>query len=394
MSLFWSVAVPMFILLTWSAGIWIGTSNMNFDANWIERQQQHDESADATHEQSKRSDKHTASGWRWIEESLQCQERALDVHISESERTKAALSKRSLRRALNAFKRCGVVVLRGAMASDDGDVDTLGREIARVLAPFLESRERVFSALERSGGGDLDSVYEQVRHESMFASGDRFRERNLARIDVELGDHEADVIARNPLVRRLLETLLGDDARLDSVSGVVALPEARDQHWHRDTPLLFEATTTGGGDKRRVHERHAGVHLPPFAVNVFVPLVDRVDEANGATEFTLASHMWGDIWRDENESDAVDKQLTLAKGDVLFFDLRTVHRGRANRSQLPRPLLMLVYGRAWWHDPINYAGNYGGKHIDAQLADDNDDVKQRTMFNHLVHLWQSTFHSS
>ena len=44
----------------------------------------------------------------------------------------------------------------------------------------------------------------------------------------------------------------------------------------------------------------------------------------------------------------------LPAGAAIFGDYRTLHRGTANRSPEPRPLLMHVYGREWWSDAVNY----------------------------------------
>ena len=37
-----------------------------------------------------------------------------------------------------------------------------------------------------------------------------------------------------------------------------------------------------------------------------------------------------------------------------MFDYRTVHRGTSNNSKEPRPVTMLIYGRPWWNDVVNY----------------------------------------
>lgn len=47
-----------------------------------------------------------------------------------------------------------------------------------------------------------------------------------------------------------------------------------------------------------MHARHGGVHLPPYAINVFTPLTP-LTFTNGGTEFAPASHMWGERWEDE-----------------------------------------------------------------------------------------------
>ena len=53
--------------------------------------------------------------------------------------------------------------------------------------------------------------------------------------------------------------------------------------------------------------------------------------------------------------------VPMYSGSVVISDYRTVHRGTTNRSPVPRPVAMLVYGREWWTDTVNYgAGDYGG----------------------------------
>lgn len=63
-----------------------------------------------------------------------------------------------------------------------------------------------------------------------------------------------------------------------------------------------------------VHRRGGGVQLPPYAINVFVPLVDFTRDV-GPTEFTLGSHMWGSTWADDEEAEAplVDHAFLVPK---------------------------------------------------------------------------------
>ena len=41
-------------------------------------------------------------------------------------------------------------------------------------------------------------------------------------------------------------------------------------------------------------------------------------------------------------------------GSVLLVDYKTAHAGRANRSDLVRPIVCLAYGRPWFRDVINH----------------------------------------
>ena len=47
-----------------------------------------------------------------------------------------------------------------------------------------------------------------------------------------------------------------------------------DQHWHRDTDLLFPNDELFAD--RDVHDSLHGIHEPPYAINMFVPLVRRL----------------------------------------------------------------------------------------------------------------------
>jgi len=91
----------------------------------------------------------------------------------------------------------------------------------------------------------------------------------------------------------------------------------------------------------------------------FVPLVDFTPE-NGPTEFTLGSHQWGSVWADD-EGGAEDVKFFVPAGTAVIADYRTVHRGTDNRSGKRRHLAMMIFGREWWSDAVNYGrANVGG----------------------------------
>ena len=98
-------------------------------------------------------------------------------------------------------------------------------------------------------------------------------------------------------------------------------------------------------------------------VTCFVPLVD-VHRRNGPTELRPGSHAAGDVYAFGRWLDAGDPRVAcvapeLRAGEVLLFDYRVSHRGRANRSDAPRPVMYIVYSvrpgvrdrhnfLAWW----------------------------------------------
>ena len=100
-----------------------------------------------------------------------------------------------------------------------------------------------------------------------------------------------------------------------------------------------------------------------------VPLVDMTLE-NGPTEFLAGSHAAafpsGDaFWEKPDKEDRADGSAGICgktpalsfpadAGSVVLFDLRTRHRGTANRGRAARPILYMSYVRSWFQDPTNF----------------------------------------
>ncbi|KAL3892834.1 MAG: hypothetical protein SGPRY_014739, partial [Prymnesium sp.] len=110
---------------------------------------------------------------------------------------------------------------------------------------------------------------------------------------------------------RLLRRMLGEDAVVVAMGQVLAMSEEGwvqstegaggddvsmglgDQQWHTDGPIdLFEDSP--------VH-----IHSPPYALNVFFPLVD-LNESNGPTEFAPGAPF-----------DQIDRQATRSAFELL-----------------------------------------------------------------------------
>ncbi len=154
----------------------------------------------------------------------------------------------------------------------------------------------------------------------------------------------------NPTLMKLLPSLLGADFRLSSVEVVVALPGSTKQYQHIDGPIRFEREI---GGKRRPWKGDLS-KLPPYALALATPLCD-VTEENGPTALWPGSHRVALDPRLPSEP-AVKrrfpvKRITGRFGLSYLYDYRTFHRGTPNDSREPRPLLMLVFTRAWYRDP-------------------------------------------
>jgi ectoine hydroxylase-related dioxygenase (phytanoyl-CoA dioxygenase family) len=135
----------------------------------------------------------------------------------------------------------------------------------------------------------------------------------------------------------LVEQLVGADAVLCQLATDTPLKGSEYQEVHRDAPPLFpeiEAET------------------PPFQLAINFPLVD-VNGANGPTEIAKGTHM---IPKPEamRRLEAGEVQLTpvhMRVGDVMVRDVRGIHRGTPNTTDVPRPMVVLGYSRKWLFRP-------------------------------------------
>ena len=188
---------------------------------------------------------------------------------------------------------------------------------------------------------------------------------------------EAPLVASAALLP-LARALLARRIELDTLSVVTAIPGAPDQPWHRDVSHLFKW--------------QAAAALPPQGVVVVAPLVDTrrpkkiknvakdggkaataaaaaavhaTDAATttrgeaGATQFAMGSQLLQTTAElDEHLEDCPNYELKVAVGDAAIFDMRIMHRGRANRSPKNRPILYMSYAHEWFHDTINFHGRH------------------------------------
>jgi hypothetical protein len=99
--------------------------------------------------------------------------------------------------------------------------------------------------------------------------------------------------------------------------------------------------------------------LPAHCLNVFIPLVD-VPLEKGPTEFKPNTQEFTkDTFRQMVGARArgelpPNQTPTLKVGDALLFDYRVLHRGRANVSAEPRPVMVLTYSNEWFDDIYNF----------------------------------------
>ena len=135
----------------------------------------------------------------------------------------------------------------------------------------------------------------------------------------------------------IVSGLVGEDAVMCQLATDTPLLGSGYQDIHRDTPPLFPET---------------GRETPPFQLAVNFPLVD-VAEENGPFEVARATHMMSKeegLRRIESGETRLEPQLMRA-GDVMIRDVRGLHRGTPNRTEMPRPMVVIGYSRRWLFRP-------------------------------------------
>jgi hypothetical protein len=134
-------------------------------------------------------------------------------------------------------------------------------------------------------------------------------------------------------VLAVVRKLVGDDAQLHQLATDTPLRGSEYQDVHRDAPPLFPET---------------GRETPPFQLAVNFPLVD-VTLENGPFDTTRGTHMMSkeEGLRLIGSGEVKVEPLLMKAGDVMIRDVRVLHRGTPNRTDTPRPMVVLGYSRRW-----------------------------------------------
>ena len=140
----------------------------------------------------------------------------------------------------------------------------------------------------------------------------------------------------------VVRAILGEDCITANKSIVLSLPGAEDQTWHVD-----------GGHLSMTED------LPCHCLNVFIPLVD-VQHEDGPTEIRPGSHFLTRDLKRQYLAAFMTKKLRkteapcLKRGGALLFDYRVLHRGLANTSSRPRPVLVYTFCKPFFKDLLNF----------------------------------------
>ena len=131
--------------------------------------------------------------------------------------------------------------------------------------------------------------------------------------------------------------LVGEDAVMCQLATDTPLLGSDYQDVHRDTLPLFPETDS---------------ETPPYQLAVNFPLVDITLE-NGPLEITRGTHRMSKaegLGRMES-GDVKLEPITMRLGDVMIRDVRGLHRGTPNHTQIPRPMVVIGYSRRWLFRP-------------------------------------------
>lgn len=138
-------------------------------------------------------------------------------------------------------------------------------------------------------------------------------------------------------VLAIVERLVGEHPVMCQLASDTPYKGSTYQDVHRDTPPLFPDW---------------GRETPMFQLAVNFPLCD-VTLENGPLEFARGTHMMSkeEAQRRIDQGEIALEPLTMKLGDVIIRDVRHLHRGTPNRTDVPRPMVVLGYSRRWLYRP-------------------------------------------
>jgi ectoine hydroxylase-related dioxygenase (phytanoyl-CoA dioxygenase family) len=144
-------------------------------------------------------------------------------------------------------------------------------------------------------------------------------------------------IIDNDAIMAVVEQLVGADGVMQQLATDTPLIGSDYQDLHRDTQLLFPET---------------GQETPPYQLAVNFPLVDVTPE-RGPMEMAAGTHMLSkaDGLRRIEAGEIPVEPVFMRRGDVMIRDVRHIHRGTPNRTDTPRPMVVIGYSRRWLYRP-------------------------------------------
>ncbi|NKB19244.1 MAG: hypothetical protein GKS01_01755 [Alphaproteobacteria bacterium] len=174
-----------------------------------------------------------------------------------------------------------------------------------------------------------------VREKNLRFKSDVGDKRIMLSVDVE-GLFNQQRLYANRHAYPVIARLLGNEMIINAFNAVTSLPGSKIQHLHADHPELF-------------WDAKLDDVMPPFCVSMAIPLVDLNAETGGTRYYPGSQKRTDDT---SPKTPYFDPEVP--KGSAILFDSRVRHRGLANKSDGPRPVLYMIYARPWFRDYVNY----------------------------------------
>ena len=236
----------------------------------------------------------------------------MKIKVSSKELTKRELSASHLKKAIDAIREEGYIILGNIVSHNHLDL--------------------------------LNEKMTQDSHTIVSSNSDRWEGRrttgHLQQGAPPFAPYIFPDIVANPIVEHVSITLLGEGAFNGFYNGNTNTPGSTQQNLHMDTSHLWP----------NLNPSH-----PTASVVVNIPMID-VTEERGAIELWPGTHIAGDVSPrlDEVTEEAQRKvrppvRGTTQKGDVLIRDMRLWHRGTPNLSDTHRHMIALVHYVGWLH---------------------------------------------
>ncbi|CAF1167382.1 unnamed protein product [Adineta steineri] len=224
----------------------------------------------------------------------------------------ATEDKRALDRAwiierADEVRRTGATLIKSVIPVEKID------ELNRVFQPLLKETERA-----ENGAGN--------RGPSRYYVTPPFR---APWTDISIID--------NDIIMAIVSELVGADGVFCQLATDTPCLGSEYQDLHRDTQSLFPEWEQ---------------ETPPYQLAVNFPLVDCHSE-NGPLEMAPSTHLLAkdEALRRIQSGEICLEQVLMKRGDILIRDVRHIHRGTPNKTDEPRPMVVLGYSRRWLFRP-------------------------------------------
>jgi hypothetical protein len=206
------------------------------------------------------------------------------------------------------FNRDSLVILR----------DHIPREkLARWAEAFPPLLEAQIAREKQASSRGTQRFYVTLPFQGLWADPEIYEDRDLLAV---------------------VERVAGPEPVMCQLASDTPLKGSEYQPWHADTPALFPETNDND--------------TPSFQLAVNFALCD-VGEDNGPFETTYGTHRMNkpEAMAGLADGSIAQHRLPMRMGDVMIRDVRAVHRGTPNHTDVPRPMVVIGYSRRWYFRP-------------------------------------------